>query len=306
MKIAVIINSISQPRKRRAIIAALREKLDGHDLDVRLTEYRGHATLLARQAAESGVEVLIVAGGDGTIGEAVNCMIGSTVRLAVIPTGTANDLADYLGISGSITQACDVICRGRSRQIDVLQINRRHVLTTAGFGIGCETIAQANRLRRVQFGGVSLTQIVGNRLYPLGYAIAVVQKQGWPHELNVRQNGLSFNYSSLSLTISNLPRLGHRFIMAPGATADDGLFDVCVIGDCGRVGALRSVIRAHRGLTPDTPRVRQWRATDLVVESTRPISCFGDGELISTSTHFEIHVIPGAVTFMVPGETEVE
>jgi diacylglycerol kinase (ATP) len=304
MKIAVIINSITQPQKRRVIVAALRDALNGHDLDIRLTEYAGHATVLAREAVNGGVVKIVVVGGDGTVGEVANGVIGSNVSLAVVPTGTANDLANHLGIPGSVTGACSLTGSGHSRQIDLIRINGRYVLTTAGFGIGCETIAQASRFRRVRFCRVRPAQTIGYRLYAFCYALAVARKQGWPRRLSLRQNGLELSSNVLSLTISNIPRLGHWFLMAPEARLDDGLFDICAIDDHGRLGALQAVVRACRGLGTDTPRVRQWRAGNVTIESSRPIPYFSDGELLSATTRFEVRLVPGAVTFIVPEEKE--
>ena len=302
MKIAVIINALSQPNKRSLIVTALRDTLCEHDLDIRLTEYVGHATVLAKLAVDSRVDVIVVAGGDGTVGEVVNGVIGSSVKLAVIPTGTANDLANYLGIPGSITAACSLTGSCHGRQIDLIRINGRYFLTTAGFGIGCETIARASRFRRVRFCGVQLAAAVGHRLYPLSYALSVARKQGWPRRLSIRQNGLDLTSSVLSLTISNFPRLGHRFLMAPMALPDDGLLDICLIEGHGRLGASLAVARACRGLNSDTPQVRLWQTRTVMIESDRPIPCFGDGELLSPTTRFEVRIVPRAITFIVAGE----
>jgi diacylglycerol kinase (ATP) len=304
MKIAIIINSITQPQKRRVIVAALRDALKSHDLDIRLTEYAGHATILAREAVNGGVVRIVVVGGDGTVGEVANGVIGSNVSLAVIPTGTANDLANHLGIPRSVADACSLIGSGHIRQIDLIRINGRYVLTTAGFGIGCETIAQARRLRRARFWKIRPVQMIGHRLYAFCYALAIARKQDWPRQLSLLQNGLELSCNVLSLTISNIPRLGHRFLMAPEARLDDGLFDICVIDDHGRLGALQAVVRACRGLGTDTPRVRQWRAASVTVESSCPIPYFSDGDLLSATTRFEVRIVPGAVTFIVPGEKE--
>lgn len=305
MKITAIINSVSQPDKRRAVLSTLSRVMAGHDLTTCLTKYPGHATELAAGAVADKADIIVIAGGDGTIGQVVNGTIGSETRLGIIPTGTANDLARYFRIPGSLDEACDVILTGTTRRIDAIKFNDRYFVTTAGLGIGCETIAKAQQLRRLRYIGRPVARLAERRLYALGYALAVAEKQGWPCRLNVRRNGLDISRDTLSLTISNLPQLGTSFNMAPVARVEDGYFDICLIEDHGRLGAVASGVRASRNSLAGAPRTRHWQARSALIQCEQPLPFFADGELMPAASRFEISIAPKAVSLITPFDPEV-
>ncbi|MEW5796689.1 MAG: diacylglycerol kinase family protein [Candidatus Zixiibacteriota bacterium] len=299
MRIVAIINATSSPEKQRAIIAGLRRELGEHGLTTHITAYPGHATELARQAAADHADTIVVAGGDGTIGQVVNGVIGSHAKLGLIPIGTANDLAGHFRIPASIHDACAVVREGQAQAIDVIRINGRRFVTTAGFGIGSSTIAAVQRIRNHRIGR-GLARIAGSRTYALGYLVAMADHGDWPCDVRVRRSGLDMKATVLSLSISNLPRLGVGFQMTPDANASDGEFEVCLIENNGLRGAVEAAFRARRNSLSTWARVHHWRARTLVVEAERPIVAFADGELLEPQTRFEISIVRGAITLITP------
>jgi len=120
-----------------------------HRLEVSETYRRGHATRLARNAAREGIDVVVVAAGDGTLNEAADGLIGTTTALAPLPGGSTNVFARSLGIPNSIMRATDQLVTsldaGSIRTIGVGEANGRHFLFHLGCGYDAEVIEQVER-----------------------------------------------------------------------------------------------------------------------------------------------------------------
>jgi diacylglycerol kinase family enzyme len=120
-----------------------------HRLEVSETYRRGHATRLARSAAREGVDVVVVAAGDGTLNEAADGLIGTTTALAPLPGGSTNVFARTLGIRNSISAATDQLVAsldaGSVQRIGVGEANGRHFLFHLGCGYDAEVIEQVER-----------------------------------------------------------------------------------------------------------------------------------------------------------------
>src|SRR5262249_11195177 len=118
----------------------LRRKLGGAfaarsaPFDLITTEYAGHATVVARRAAELGYRAVCVVGGDGTLAEAATGIAGTDVPLAIIPRGTANQVARNLQIPVSFERAVDIAVNGVPTPIDMGRINGRSFALIAGAG----------------------------------------------------------------------------------------------------------------------------------------------------------------------------
>jgi diacylglycerol kinase family enzyme len=136
-------------RVRDVIKRALESDLK---LDVVETKRRGHAIDVARTAAADGVELVVVLGGDGTVNEVVNGIVGTDTELAVVPGGSTNVFARALGLSGNAVEATseilDAVRTGRRRLVNLGQANGRYFTFCAGVGIDAEVVRVVERHRR--------------------------------------------------------------------------------------------------------------------------------------------------------------
>jgi YegS/Rv2252/BmrU family lipid kinase len=150
MKIECIINSVDDD-----VIAIRREvfrlRKEGHLVGARLTFEGGDATRFARESMESGADLVIAAGGDGTINEVVNGLFeqnpddsAKRPRLGVIPLGTGNDFASFMGIPEEIEEAVYLAVNGPESMIDVAKVNDRFFLNVSSGGIGAEATEEAS------------------------------------------------------------------------------------------------------------------------------------------------------------------
>ena len=149
MRLLLIVNptaSSMTPKRRVHIQKMLGEQ---HRLEVAETYRRGHATRLARIAAAEGVDVVIVAAGDGTLNEAANGLVGSSTALAPLPGGSTNVFARTIGVPNSVTSATELLIKSLNaksiRRVGVGLANERYFLFHLGVGFDAKVIAQVER-----------------------------------------------------------------------------------------------------------------------------------------------------------------
>jgi len=300
MKTLIILNPRSRGGSDPRLEPFLRSKFRPPETVLIRTAYPGHATVIARQAARDKVGMVIVVGGDGTIHEALNGLVGSPVRLALIPTGTANDLASYFGLPGDIEKASEVIQRGNFQPTDVIQVNDRYYITAGGVGFPSDVAALANRIKRNSWFGRLLARSLASKLYIVSATWAIFARA--KHTVTrVRSAGRDLASDILSLTVSNQPLLGGKFRISPGAVNDDGRADVCLIPNSkSALGVLVVILKVLFGRHVNSASVRTWRADRLEIEAERPLTFLGDGELELTAAKFTIQVHPRAVDIIIP------
>jgi YegS/Rv2252/BmrU family lipid kinase len=300
MKVRFVINS--QGRQDRGHLeTVITRVLRGVDFDVRLTEYHGHATDIARESERDGVNSIVAVGGDGTINEILNGIIGTQIALGVIPTGTANDLASYCQIPKDIKRACEIVRDRRIRRADTIRVNDWHYLTVGGIGIPCDAIAAARRINDGLPIGNRLIAALGSKSYVLGLSQAMLNPGRWRHPVSIRFNNTALHTDAFSLTAGNQPELGGHFRLSPEATNNDGLMAICLIENCrSRTQLLKSVLRTFSGSHTHAQNVRTFTARSVTIESPQPIPFFGDGEIIQNDSHFHLKVLPRAVRLIVP------
>ena len=253
----------------------------GVDVDLKLTTAAGEATDIAARAARNGSSDVIVAGGDGTINEAIQGMAGSKARLAIIPRGTANVLARELNLPLNDEQATIVVARGNSRRIHL----GRATVETSG----------ASRLF-VLMAGIGLDASVVQRVQPrlkkrIGkgafWVSGLSHLADWnPSPFTLEINGQS--YTGTFAAIGKAARYGGDLAITPGARLEEPEFEICIIETTSRASYLRLLSYAVRsGMPRNKPGVRFIKAARVDAKGDAPVQV--DGELIGTlPMRFEI------------------
>jgi YegS/Rv2252/BmrU family lipid kinase len=300
MRVKVIINSQAVGDRRLRLQTVLERKFAGVLAGIEWTTHAGHALEIARRAKADTVDTLVAVGGDGTFNEVLNGVIGSDIRIGVIPFGTANDLASFYGIPGECAAACDVVLQGRQERLDVIKVNDWHLVTTGGVGLPCDALAAVQMMIRRQTLSKLLKAWLGHRLYLLGLLLVLVRRSRNQYQLHIKSGEQSIKVTGSSLIIGNLPFLGGNFHVLFQAGNNDGLFDICLLESHSRLGLMRMATRALNGKYPTGPGVRRFRTDRAVVASSEPLPFFGDGEIGIRSNTFRIQLLPAAVNFLVP------
>ena len=213
-----IINPISGIGKQKNIEDLIRTHTDTavYDYQVKFTIGPGEGTWLAKQAVAEGVNVVVAVGGDGTVNEIGQVLVGSDTALGIIPTGSGNGLARHLKIPFQFEKAIEVINLCKIKKIDTATINDQTFLSIAGVGYDAFVAKKlANAARR---GFFTYFRIVSNE-YP----------KYEPKRYTLEVDGRIIKRKALSITFANSNQFGNNTSIAPNAQLDDGLIDVCIV-----------------------------------------------------------------------------
>ncbi len=272
------------------IVAALRAAGVRHDLVA--TEGPGHAIELARRAREEGYEVVVAAGGDGTVNEVVNGLAlaaraeasGAVGTLGIIPIGTGNDFAEMAGIPLDVWKAAQRLAQGRTRLIDIGRVNDRYFSNECGIGFEAQVAIEAQRLKRL-------------RRF-LVYLVAVFRALFRYRQptMTVRWDNGQVTQRILMVCAGNSRRAGGGFYLTPHAEVDDGLLDYLYADALSRPEILRLLPKAMKGTHIYDPAAHLGRTTRLTVSSVAPVPVHCDGEILTMGTHHvEIEVLPASL-----------
>jgi diacylglycerol kinase (ATP) len=262
------------------------------------TECAGDGERLACLAAERGATRLVIAGGDGTVSEAVSgllrCGRANAVDIALLPLGTGHDFARLLGLGVDLETTITRLSTGQRRRVDAGRIRCRSVdgservrcfLNIASIGLSVESVrwlaARGSEGRRGPLSYV-MSGLVGIARYTTAAVIVRVD------ERIVHEGPLSL------AAVGNGQYFGGGMRVAPGASIDDGLFDVVVIEGLSSVASLLMLPRLLFGRHIGDPRVRVHRGAVIRAESAVEMWIEADGELVGMLPG-TIEVLPGAV-----------
>lgn len=259
-----------------------------------VSEGRGHAIELARRAALAGRELIVAAGGDGTINEVVNGLMlaeeeGAHSRLGIMPIGSGNDLAGALGIPLDLRQAAQRLAQGQSRRIDLGRVNGRWFDNSVGIGFEATINVEAHRITRLH----------GQPQYFLAI-LRSVSHPAYPLARIFMDDSAPFTKQILIISVGNSHRTGGGFLVTPDAALDDGLLDLCIADAIPRRQILRLLPKVVKGTHRGEPVVQLTRVTRLVVESEDPLPVHADGEMLWEDAHrLEITVEPARLDVVV-------
>lgn len=273
-------------------------KSAGIDYDLVVSQHPGHGIDLASQALNEGCSPIIAAGGDSTYNEIINGMIlgsgsGSVSSdFGILPMGTANDLADNLGIPKDLSAAAKLIAEGNSRKIDVCKVNDRYFINNSGLGFEpTVTIIQMN-MKRLQ----------GITRYLVATLVAVKQNPNW--EMELEWDSGSYNGPVKLVSIGNNPRTGGIFYTVPNADPFDGKLSFVYGFVKTRGQILRLLPRLMKSGTDNYtqhPDVHEEHATWLKIRTKPPSPVHADGELFDKAVEEIIYkVYPGAISMLLP------
>jgi diacylglycerol kinase (ATP) len=255
------------------------------------TQRAGHATALAEDAAKDGAEVVVAIGGDGTVNEVVNGLLrvpeNRRPAFGVVPDGTGNDYGFLLGLRpGDLDGAARTIAAGHTRVLDAGEVNGRFFANSVGLGFDGAVAETASKVRYLKGFPAYL------------WSVFAVLRTWENFDLTLTVDGRTIEGRALLAAVANGPRSGGGFLLAPEAKADDGLFDVCRLGDLGKLEALRHLPKALDGSHLGLPWVTIPRGREVVLASDRPLTAHIDGNLatgVANPEPLRIRILPRAL-----------
>jgi diacylglycerol kinase (ATP) len=245
---------------------------------------------LARKAADEHVDLVIAAGGDGTIHAIASGLIWGESILGIIPIGTMNNLAHSLGIPLSVEAACAVLAKGKTRTIDVGQINEQTFLEVAGIGFEASLFPAGEEFKKT-----SLLSTVRGVI--MGLVSLFTFK---PTRLNISlDEKITRSYDAIQVTICNAPYYGAHFHVAPDILMDDGMLDVFIFRHFSKLEYLRHAISISQGQRIFQPKILRRRVKSLHIVSSGPLDIQADG-MPRGQTPAIVQVVKGALRVRVP------
>jgi diacylglycerol kinase (ATP) len=256
-----------------------------------LSEFPGH---LAQAAADAQGSLLVVVGGDGTVNEVVNAVAGTDAEIAVLPSGTGQDLARSQGIPSDIDEAVRVALEGETRTIDVGRVEladgeSRFFANVGSVGMSGAVARRANAMTK-RFGGKATF------FYALTREFLAWQNTRVTVELDerIRREGAMHD-----VIVANGRCHGGGMKLAPDARQDDGLFDVVTIGDISKLDFVTTAPKLYSGRYLAHPKVELLRSSTVAIDAAQPLPLEVDGEPIGT-TPARFEVVPAALRLRVP------
>lgn len=289
--VAVVVRpSLDAAESNELSTAVERLRLEGHRVDVRRTSQPGDGERFAREAALAGADVVVAAGGDGTVNEVVNGLARARRRppLAVVPTGTANDFATGLGLPVEIGPALDVAVHGRRRRVDLPVLNDRYWLNVSTGGFGAEATEGAAPDSKRALGAWAYV-ITGARQFA-DLRPVVGRFAG--------EDGLLYEGEFMLFAVGNARQTGGGSMLTPRAELDDGLLDLLVVKAMPRVDFLALLPDLRAGTQLESPDIVYTRVRRLVLTTGETLSVNVDGEPLR-GTRFEYWLDERPVEVMV-------
>jgi diacylglycerol kinase (ATP) len=275
-------------------------RAEGLRFDAELTSRPGDAARIARRAAAEGRQLIVAAGGDGTVYEVVNGLLEAkerpATRLGLLPMGTGSDLCRTFGIPREPVSAAAALRRGATRRIDAGRLTcagpggptTRYFVNIADAGIGGDVADLVNRGFRIINGEVTFS------------LAAVLTLLRWRNpRLLLDLDGERLELVSQQVVVANCEYYGGGMRIAPGALPDDGLFDVVINGDLGILETLLLLRKVRAGAHFPHPKLERRSARRVEVSSESRVGVDADGERPGDlPAVFE--VVPGAIELVVP------
>lgn len=242
----------------------------GHDVSIHRTSSPADVEYVAKQCSD--VESLVIAGGDGSIHQAVNGLmkIPSNKRpvLGILPVGTANDLAYALHLPQRLVQACEVIARGRVFGMDVGMVNQRYFVNVACAGLLTDVSSKVD---------IRIKNTLGQLAYYLKGLETLPTYR--PFKVKFVHNEVEFDEDILLLLVVNGLSVGGLRRLVPGASLSDGKLDVLIVRQTGWPDTLRILLNALRGEKADHERIEKFQIQDLTIYTDSVTRCDLDGEI---------------------------
>lgn len=291
MRAALIVNPAAGRGTGHRLAPAIHDLLHslGVSAEIHTSRSPGDVAACVQAALAEAPDVVAVAGGDGTVHEAVNGWMraGGGAPLAVIPAGTGNDFMKMFGAESGWRTACQRIAAGRTRRVDLGRCNDFYFANGLGIGFDAQVARAANHIHWLR----------GNAIYGVALLKVLLFEHQRPR-VRLRQAADTFETDITLIAVQNGRVEGGKFLLAPRAEMDDGALDVVLAAGMGRIGLLRLVPRVLRGTHLAHPKVTAFRSTALSIESDAALPVHADGEIYAPVRHFDIAVLPRALTLI--------
>jgi len=291
-KICFIVNPISGVGKNKKIKPTIKKHLDRKRFDYKIfyTERPKHAIELAEKAIEKKFEIVVAVGGDGTINEVAQGLIGSPAALGIIPMGSGNGLARHFKIPSDPKQALEVINEEHDQWIDTVKINQESYIGVAGIGFDAEVSHAFSELGKRGFS--SYIKVVFSEL-----------PNYQPKEYELIIDGKPLVEKAFLICFANSKQYGNNAFIAPHAEIDDGFLDVIILKEFPKHATPKLIHDLFNRQIEDSKYTIALRCQEAIIK--KPLHYLHiDGEPMQFDEDVYIRVLPSSLKIITPKEVE--
>lgn len=289
-KIVYIVNPHSGVGKKRQIIHTIRDswQKDGNNTtqQIIVTQHHGHALEIAKEYRDR-VDIIVAVGGDGTVNEVGSGLIGSRTALGIIPAGSGNGLSRELGIPSRVSAALEVIQEGYTRVIDVMQIQDYYSLNVAGIGFDAYI---SHKFAKSKVRG------------PMQYMRLIAKEfpKYIPEKYYLNIDEQKYNRKAFLVSFANSAQWGNNIRIAPTASLDDGLIDVCVVSEFPNYAVPSLLFSLFNQSIERNKYDEVIKAQSVELNNPEPLYGHIDGEPVTFDPHAKVRILPQSLRVVVP------
>lgn len=274
-----------------------RESLEGRMIDacaalnygctIEHTQARGHATELAQRAVAEKFDIAFAVGGDGTVNEVAQGLIGSNVAMGILPKGSGNGLARHLGIPMKFADALKLMTSSQIINMDTMSVNGKLSVNVSGIGFDGHVAGM--------FGKDGKRGLAGYTKLVLKEFVSYKEQKA-----KVTVDGTSQDTSSFIIALANSSQFGNNARVAPLASVCDELIDVCFIKKIPFSHVIGFATKMFTGMLDKSSLVQIKKGKKITIDFATPVAFHIDGEPQDPASQFNVEIDPGRLKMIVP------
>ena len=296
-KFIYFVNPISGTRDNLLLLDIIKTKTAQKNIpfDILHTHASGEYLDLKQKITTEKITDVIVCGGDGTVNQIANALLGIVVNIGIIPMGSGNGLAFAAKISKNIHRALDIIFAGKVVYIDSFYINQKFSCMLCGLGFDAQVahdFAKQQKRGLVTYIKQSTKNFFTAKPYPFEIIL----------------NGSSIFTDAFFISIANSNQFGNHFTIAPQASLHDGLLDIVVVNKMSKLRMIWTVlkqiqngqVRTYEDKKYHGKDIHYFQAKQLTIKNFKLAPLHIDGDPVETAAEFEIAIIENAFKLLMP------
>ena len=277
--ITFIVNPISGGHQKDDILKMITELTDREqfDLDIRMTEYAGHAAEIATKSAQEGVDIVVAVGGDGTVNEVARSLTHTQTALGIVPCGSGNGLARHLCIPMNVRKAIEILNHCKIMEFDYGVVNNIPFFCTCGMGFDAF---------------ISLKFAEAGKRGPITY-VENVLKEGLkykPETYEVEDETGARRYKAFLIACANASQYGNNAYIAPEASMRDGMMDVIIMEPFTALEAPQISIDLFNKTLNQNSKIKHFQTQKIHIHRQTPGAIHYDGDPIMTDPDVDVHI----------------
>jgi len=290
--IRFIINSATVDKSYHEFRTLVEQNLDKslYDYDIKFTERPGDTQQLSASARDLGTSICVAVGGDGTVNQVAQSIIGTGVTMGIIPLGSGNGLARHLKIPVSIKKAFHVLNHYKVMEIDTCKMNGIPFVNIAGAGFDARV---ANRYA-----------LSGERGFKSYFKIIFSEYLNYnPRAFRLIINKETIDREAIFISFANSSQFGYNTVIAPQARINDGLLDIVVVKRFPIQEIPRTTHLLYSHKIDHSEYVEVFQASEVILERNKGRKVNIDGEAMSMDKKLKVNLVPKSLPVIVPEET---